>query len=220
MNRSTISEHLFFWEWDEACYFQLRETFRKVNGFKRNTNHNWDVNKVWNLVHRFINYALLYLAIPSWVLNHTEWVITSWILVVNPALCVHIKVCTCLSIRWNQLWKSDYGFSNWLITIAVWKWCYLLKVIRSRNKNCRAVTSPKKEKNIFFLSWWLGNTWNLKSKFNFTSENFQPHCGPVLSKRSSHFSSNSLVGMLLSRCCAFWNPADRWGHLPEKLPES
>ena len=116
---------------------------------------------------RFINYALLYLAIPSWVLNHTEWVITSWILVVNPALCVHIKVCTCLSIRWNQLWKSDYGFSNWLITIAVWKWCYLLKVIRSRNKNCRAVTSPKKEKNIFFLSWWLGNTWNLKSKFKF-----------------------------------------------------
>ena len=35
-------------------------------------------------------------------------------------------------------------------------------------QNCRAVTSPKKRTNEFvFLSWRLGNTWNLKSKFKF-----------------------------------------------------
>ena len=39
-----------------------------------------------------------------------------------------------------------------------------LKVSRSRNKNCRTITSPKKQTNEFvFLSWRLGNTWNLKS---------------------------------------------------------
>ena len=33
-------------------------------------------------------------------------------------------------------------------------------------QNCRAVTSPKKPTNEFvFLSWRLGNTWNLKFKF-------------------------------------------------------
>ena len=35
-------------------------------------------------------------------------------------------------------------------------------------QNCRAVTSPKKQTDKFvFLSWWLGNTWNLKLRFKF-----------------------------------------------------
>ena len=35
-------------------------------------------------------------------------------------------------------------------------------------KNCRAITSPKKQTDEFvFLSWRLRNTWNLKSKFKF-----------------------------------------------------
>ena len=43
-----------------------------------------------------------------------------------------------------------------------------VKVSRSGNKSCRAETSPKKQTNEFvFLSWRLGNTWNLKSKFKF-----------------------------------------------------
>ena len=32
-------------------------------------------------------------------------------------------------------------------------------------KHCRDITSPKKRTDKFvFLSWWLGNTWNLKSR--------------------------------------------------------
>ena len=39
-------------------------------------------------------------------------------------------------------------------------------------QNCRAVTSPKKWTNKFvFLSWRLGNTWNLKLKFKFQVSN-------------------------------------------------
>ena len=35
-------------------------------------------------------------------------------------------------------------------------------------RNCRAVTSPKKQMNkLFFLSWWLWNTWNLNFDFKF-----------------------------------------------------
>ena len=45
---------------------------------------------------------------------------------------------------------------------------FLLKVSRSRDKNCRAVTSPKKWIEQFvFLSWWLRNTSNLNFDFKF-----------------------------------------------------
>ena len=52
-----------------------------------------------------------------------------------------------------------------------------VKVIRSRKKICRAVTSPKKRTNEFvFLSWRLGNTWNLNFDFDLGEVSARQFC--------------------------------------------
>ena len=49
---------------------------------------------------------------------------------------------------------------------------FLLKVRRSRNKIVEQELLPKTNGQICFLSWRLGNTWNLKSKFKFQIYSF------------------------------------------------
>ena len=51
----------------------------------------------------------------------------------------------------------------------------LLKVSRYRNKIFEPKLLPKNKRMIFFLSWQLGNTWNLKLKSKFKFQVFPHH---------------------------------------------